>query len=301
VSEPLAPAFPVAAALAEIERQLEQAGIEEPRREARLLLAAATGWSLATLMAHPDRLLGGQSPKVSTFLAERLARKPISRILGEREFYGLPFRLGPATLDPRPDTEVLVDGVLARLGAEGRVGAPLRLIDLGTGTGAILLALLHHLPAATGLGIDLAPGAVAMAEDNAMRLRLAGRAAFRTGDVLAGVTGRFDVILSNPPYIPTGMLATLAPEVVQHDPVLALDGGADGLLFYRRIADAAPAFLAPGGWLALEVGAGQAGEVSALLAGNGLGRIETAFDLGGIERVVFGHMVIDENRSVEPA
>lgn len=300
MSGSLAPDLPVAAALAEIERQLHQASIEEPRREARLLLAAATGWSLATLMAHPDRLLGAKSLEVSTFLTERLARKPISRIVGEREFYGLSFRLGSATLDPRPDTEVLVDGVLARLRAEGRVAAPLRLIDLGTGTGAILLALLHQLPAATGLGIDLAPGAVAMAEENAARLGLAGRAAFRTGDLLAGVTGRFDVILSNPPYIPTAMLATLAPEVARHDPVLALDGGADGLVFYRRIADAAPDCLAPGGWLALEVGAGQAGEVADLLAGAGLGRVETAFDLGGIERVVFGHMVIDENRSVDP-
>jgi release factor glutamine methyltransferase len=299
VTAPLGPDLPVAAALAAIERQLQQASIDEPRREARLLLAAATGWSLATLMAYPDRLLGAKSPEVSTFLTERLARKPISRILGEREFYGLPFRLGPATLDPRPDTEVLVDGVLARLRAEGRAEAPLRLIDLGTGTGAILLALLHQLPAATGLGIDLAPGAVAMAEENAARLGLAGRAAFWTGDLFAGVTGRFDAILSNPPYIPTDMLPALAPEVVRHDPALALDGGADGLVFYRRIAEGATVFLSPGGWLALEVGAGQAGEVAALLAGAGLHRIETAFDLGGIERVVFGQMVIDENRCGE--
>lgn len=300
MTAPLAPDVPVAVALAEIERRLDQAGIEEPRREARLLLAAATGWSLATLMGHPDRLLGVQCREVSTFLVERLARKPISRILGMREFYGLPFRLGPETLDPRPDTEVLVDGVLARLRAEGRAEAPLRMIDLGTGTGAILLALLHHLPAAQGLGIDLAPGAVAMAAENAARLGLAGRVAFRTADLLARVTGQYDVIVSNPPYIPTATLAGLAPEVVWHDPVLALDGGADGLVFYRRIADAAPACLAPGGWLALEVGAGQAGEVAALLARAGLGRIETAFDLGGIERGVFGQMVIDENRCVEP-
>lgn len=286
MSAALAPATPVAAALAHLEQQLQAAGVEEPRREARLLLAAATGWSLATLMAHEERLLGDKAGRVADFLAERAARKPLSRILGQREFYGLPFRLGPATLDPRADTEVLVDWVLETLEAEGRRAAPLRLLDLGTGTGAILLALLHALPAARGLGIDIAPGAITVAAANADALGLAARVEFRCGDLFAPAEGLFDMIVSNPPYIPTADLAGLAPEVARHDPVLALDGGADGLAFYRRIAAAAPMALAAGGWLALEVGAGQAGDVAALLTAPGWGALQIRRDLAGIERVV---------------
>lgn len=282
------PALPVALALAQSEQRLRAAGVEDPRREARLLLAAATGWSLATLIAHPERPLGDAVARFEAFLAARCARKPLSRILGEREFHGLSFRLGPATLDPRPDTEVLVDGVLARLRAGGQAAMPLRILDLGTGTGAILLALLHNLPASTGLGIDIAPGAVSVARENAARLGLDGRVEFRIGDLLSGITAQFDIVVSNPPYIPTADLAGLAPEVAAHDPVLALDGGVDGLDFYRRILDAAPARLRPGGWLALEVGAEQADAVAAMLAAAGLGSIRMARDLGRIDRVVFG-------------
>lgn len=288
-----APEMTVAAALIWMETELAAAGVEEPRREARLLLAAATGWNLARIMAYPECDLGNHAAVLQRFLAERRARKPISRILGEREFYGLPLRLAAATLDPRPDTEVLVDFILATLAEAGRMDDALRLLDLGTGTGAILLALLHHLPQARGVGIDIATEAVAMAAANGERLGLAGRASFRQGDLLAAIEGPFDIIVSNPPYIPTGELAGLAPEVVAHDPVLALDGGEDGLDFYRRLAREAPPLLTGGGWLAVEVGAGQAPAVVALMQEAGLGAVTTRHDLAGIERVVAGCRLSD--------
>ncbi|WP_284177556.1 peptide chain release factor N(5)-glutamine methyltransferase [Rhabdaerophilum sp. SD176] len=282
------PGLSLAAAQARIEAQLAEAGIDEPRREARLLLAAATGVGLATLLARPDMPVGEAGAAIARFLAARLDRMPLSRILGRREFYGLEFRLNAATLDPRGDTETLVDAVLAWLDAEGRRGESLRLLDLGTGTGAILLALLSHLPQATGLGIDIAAEAVAAARINATTLGLDGRAEFRTGDLLTGLDGMFHIIVSNPPYIPTGDLAGLDPEVRRHDPVLALDGGADGLDFYRRILADAPARLLPGGLLAVEVGAGQAPAVAEGMRHAGFLAVSLQADLAGIARVVAG-------------
>ncbi|MCZ8185177.1 MAG: peptide chain release factor N(5)-glutamine methyltransferase [Beijerinckiaceae bacterium] len=288
----MSPAFPpglsLAAAQAVIEVRLAEAGIDEPRREARRLLAAATGLGLASLLARSEEPVGEAGAEIERFLAARLARMPLSRILGRREFYGLDLRLNPATLDPRGDTETLVDAVLGWLDAGGKRGEPLRLLDLGTGTGAILLALLSRLPQATGLGIDIAAEAVEAARLNAAALGLDGRAEFRTGDLVEGLDGMFDVIVSNPPYIPTGDLAGLDPEVRLHDPVLALDGGADGLDFYRRITAGAPARLRPGGLLALEVGAGQAPAVAEGLRHAGFLAVSVHADLAGIDRVVAG-------------
>lgn len=260
-----------------------KAGADSPATDARVLVAHVTGLSVAALLADPDRVLTATEADALDALARRrLAHEPLARLIGTREFHGLTFTLGPATLVPRPETELLVDAVLARVPAD----AACRILDVGTGTGAILLALLARLPAATGIGTDLAVGAAAVAKANAARLGLADRATFLVVD-LAPAGAVFDVIVSNPPYIPTGDLAGLDPAVRDHDPVLALDGGADGLTVYRRIAALAPRLLTPGGLVALEVGIGQAGEVSALLEKAGFRAVEPPIpDLSGIPRVV---------------
>lgn len=211
-----------------------------------------------------------------------MAGESVARILGEREFYGLAFGLDAATLEPRPDTELLVDLALAALPAGGR------LLDLGTGTGCILLALLSELPAASGLGVDIQPDAVATARLNARQLGLERRAEFREGDWGAGIAERFGLVVSNPPYIPEGDIPGLDPEVRLHDPVAALAGGEDGLAAYRVLARQLPDLLAPGGAFALEVGAGQAESVAGLMAAQGLSDIQVRADLGGIGRCVHG-------------
>jgi release factor glutamine methyltransferase len=294
---PIEAAHAVGEALALMARRLQESGIEEPRREARMLAAAALGLDLAGLILHEGRPVGDAAARANAMLARRAAHEPLSRIRGEREFYGLPLGLNAATLDPRPDTETLVDAVLDHLAAAG--GGHPRILDLGTGTGALLLALLSRLPAARGIGIDIATDAVEMARNNARSLGLGDRAVFRAGDMMQGLDtlpgfdilspdGVFDAIVSNPPYIPSADIAGLAPEVRLFDPVQALDGGADGLDFYRRIAADAPALLVPGGLVALEVGAGQASAVAGLLDRGGLMAIDTRRDLAGIERVVSG-------------
>lgn len=273
------------AALDSIARQLDEAGIDEPKREARLLVAGALGLSLSALILRENDPIGHHAPRLAEWFARRLAREPVSRIAGEREFYGLALHLNPAMLDPRPDTETLVEAVLAEARG-GRFGPAPRILDLGTGTGAILLALLSALPAATGLGIDIAPEVVAGAVANACRLGLDTRAAFRSGDLFEGLAETFPIIVSNPPYIPSKDIPALDPEVRLHDPLRALDGGTDGLDFYRRIADDAPRFLAPGGLLAVEVGQGQAEDVANLFAAVGLRAGGIRHDLAGIARVV---------------
>ena len=284
----LTPEMTLAEAQNQIAARLLAADIDDSRLEARLLLMAALEMDHATLILREKTALGAAVPRLDTLLARRLAHEPISRILGRREFYGLTFTLNAETLDPRPDTETLVDAVLAHLAAEGQSSASLKVLDIGTGTGAILLALLSRLPQARGVGVDISPEAVEAARINAMALDLSARSDFRRGDLLDGVETSFDVLVSNPPYIPTGDLAGLDPEVRLFDPARALDGGADGLLFYRRLIEGAANCLRPGGFIAFEVGAGQARDVKSLMEKTGFETIRTAFDLGGIERVVAG-------------
>ncbi|KAF0227984.1 MAG: release factor glutamine [Beijerinckiaceae bacterium] len=284
----LSPGLTLRAAVDLLANRLVAADIDEPRREARLLVMTALGIDLATLMRGEQILLGPAVERLAALLLRREAHEPLSRIIGRREFFGLDFELNAATLDPRPDTETLVEAVLADVDAGVRRGAPLALLDIGTGTGAILLALLANLPAARGVGVDLAPEAVAMAAGNAERLGLSARAAFRQGDLLAGIDGAFDIIVSNPPYIASAEITTLEPEVRLHDPHLALDGGPDGLSFYRRLIADAPSRLAPEGFLALEVGFGQAETVDGMMEAAGFRTVGMRRDLGGILRVVFG-------------
>jgi release factor glutamine methyltransferase len=265
-------------------KKLSAAGFEDPRRRARLVLAAALGLSPTEVFAHPERALSTpHQMRIAQTTDRVLAREPLSRIVGVREFWGLEFLLSDDTLDPRPETETLVEAVLRRLPCRN---LPYRFLDLGTGSGCILLALLAEFPEATGLGIDIAPGAVATARDNARLLGLANRAWFAVGKWMEAVAGRFDAIVANPPYIATSELAGLPPEVREHDPRRALDGGPDGLAAYRAIAGQLPGLLAPAGVFACEIGSTQADAVTAILAKAGLPRVEIAHDLAGLPRCI---------------
>lgn len=261
------------------------AGIEDARRDARLLACRLLGAGPELLLARPERVLTPEeAARIEAAVARRAAREPVSRILGEREFWGLSFGLNAATLDPRPDSETLVAALLAALPDHA---APLSLLDLGTGTGCLLLALLSELPQATGCGIDISAAAVEQAATNAARLGLAARARFLCHSWGCGLDigeGRWDVVVSNPPYIASGEIVGLAPEVAAYDPAAALDGGADGLAAYRVLIPAAAAVLRPGGLIALEIGWGQAAAVEALLAEAGLAPLQRARDLAGVER-----------------
>ncbi len=268
---------------------LVDAGIDVPEREARLILELALGLTPEQVLRDQARLIGAdESARVRETLARRCRREPLSRIRGEREFYGRKFTVTPAVLDPRPDTETLVDCVLAWVDETGGRDRPLRILDVGTGTGCLLITLLAELPAATGLGTDVSPAALAIAGANAERQGVAGRAVFARIRGLGGLAQAFDILVSNPPYIPTGDLPGLEPEVRCHDPELALDGGADGLDIYRDIAGGAAAAV-PCGLIAVEAGAGQAGDISGIFQGalgHRVREVRTRQDLGGHTRCV---------------
>lgn len=255
---------------------LEAAGVDSPRLDARLLLSHATGLSRGALL---DGLQIVDPTRYYALLARRAAREPLALILGRQEFWSLDFEVSPATLIPRADSETVVEAAIAALPERGRV---LSILDLGTGTGCLLLAALTEFPAAWGLGVDRSVEAAALAARNAAALGLAGRAAFLCGDWDRALSGRFDLVLSNPPYIPTADIAGLMPEVALHEPGRALDGGVDGLAAYRQILAALPRLLTPGGVAVLEIGIGQAGPVAALAG------VPVVFhaDLAGIPRAV---------------
>jgi release factor glutamine methyltransferase len=271
-------------ALVLVRRQFAQAGISSPELDARILLQEAAEIDAAELARHPDRPLGKvAAERLSQFVARRLGREPVARILGVREFWGLPFRLSAATLEPRPDTETVVEAALASL-VDRR--ASLQILDLGTGTGCLLVALLHELPASSGLGIDRSLEAAKTARRNARLNGVEGRAAFAVGDWAAAVAGRFDLVVANPPYIATRELADLQPEVRLHDPPAALDGGPDGLSAYRAILAAAPRLLKRGGSLVVEIGVDQEAAVTGLARQAGV-RIERSVkDLGDRPRAM---------------
>jgi release factor glutamine methyltransferase len=277
------------AVLGQAVADLRAAGVETARLDARLLLAAALGATPAQVLAYPERRIGpSESARFAALLARRRAREPVSRILGRREFWSLDLAIGPATLDPRPDSETLVEALLARLGDPG---APRALLDLGTGSGCLLLALLSELSGASGLGVDLDPAALAVARENAVSLGLAGRARFLAGDWGAALAGPWDAVVCNPPYVESAALERLTPEVAGFDPRAALDGGADGLDAYRALAPDLVRLLAPGGLAALEVGAGQAEDVEALLARAGLRPLGRVADLSGVVRCLLAGRV----------
>ena len=280
-------------AIDNVARRLTAAGISRARREARLLASEATGLDSATVTAHPERKLSSAaSERLATFTRRREAREPISRIVGWREFWSLRFALGPETLDPRPDSETLI---AAALESADRA-RPLSVLDLGTGSGCLLLALLSELPKANGLGVDLSQGALTVAAANAESLGLASRARFRLGDWGSGLDERFDLILCNPPYIPAGEIPGLAPEVAKFDPMLALDGGTDGLDAYRRLSGELRPLLGQAGRAIVEIGVGQSASAGAILASGGLTVLGQCADLAGTPRCLILGWPVDPNR-----
>ncbi|HEX7881369.1 MAG TPA: peptide chain release factor N(5)-glutamine methyltransferase [Afipia sp.] len=270
--------------------ELKACGIESPDLDARLLIGAALGLDHTGLATQASRqITRDEETAIRAFAQRRVVHEPVARILGHKEFWGLDLRLSDATLVPRPDTETVVAAALEIFRNDVSATNPLRIADIGTGSGAILLALLSELPDAIGIGTDISMDALATAEINAQRLGLAGRASFVQCDYAGALSGLFNLIVSNPPYIRSADIATLDRDVRDHDPLLALDGGADGLDAYRAIAPQAAALLAPGGVLIFEVGHGQSAQVSALMTTAGLTLSSPPrSDLGGIYRAVMG-------------
>jgi len=264
--------------------RLAAAGVKTPARDARLLLADALGAEVSALIgADREPVAESEREAFAGMLTARERRTPVSRIRGRTEFWSLPLSVSPATLDPRPESETLVAGVLDRVPDTSR---PCRVLDLGTGTGCLLLALLSELPNARGVGMESSPDAAATAAANARELGLAGRAGFAVMDWADALDGSFDVIVSNPPYVRAGDLADLAPEVAAHDPRVALAGGDDGFAAYRRVLPAIARLLASDGVAAVELGAGQAESVCELARDHGLAPAAALADLAGIDRCV---------------
>ena len=261
-------ALSVAALRRELAATLVEAGIADADRDARLLLAEALRCAPGDLLLRADAPVPEAEARAArAFAARRAAGEPVARIRGRREFWSLDFLLSPDTLVPRPDTETLVEAALA---ACPERDAPLRILDLGTGTGAILAALLAERPRAFGLGVDRSEGAARTARDNLVRNGLGGRAQVMVGDWGAALAGRFDLVVSNPPYITSAEMTELPVEVRRYDPRLALEAGADGLDAYRAITAGLPRLLAPGAVAVLELGAGQEAAVAGLARNAGL-------------------------------
>ena len=277
----------LSALLAEASTSLSQAGITDARLDARLLVEHFSGTTQRDAIARPDTALSDATvAAVRQAIARRAAGEPVHRIIGFREFYGLKLFLSAETLEPRPDTETLVDAVLPLLRQTAARAGACRVLDLGTGTGAIALALLAQVPQATAVGVDISADALATAERNASENGLAGRFETLKSDWFAQISGRFDVIVSNPPYISTEELETLQREVLNHDPARALDGGADGLDAYRIISTQAAEHLADGGHVAVEIGHAQRHEVTLVFEAAGWRLTEARQDFGGRDRVL---------------
>ncbi len=270
----------------ETKRRLQAADVDSPVIDARLLVEAAAGATRADILAEPRRPLSAeQSQTLESFVARRERREPVSHILGTKGFWKIMLRVTPAVLTPRPDTETILDVVLPMF-AEHQAFS---LLDLGVGSGAILLAILAERPAARGLGVDVSEEAIAVARENAANLGLAGRTALMRGDWTFGLDAdSFDLVVSNPPYIRSGDIAGLAPEVRDHEPRLALDGGPDGLDAYRRLAPEIMRVLKPGGRFVVEIGPDQSGPVEALFAASAAEGVVVTNDLAGRRRVVSG-------------
>jgi len=270
--------------------RLRNHAIDSAELDARMLVGAVLGLDLTGMIAAASRLLTvAEALRLADFARRRREGEPVARILGHREFWGLALELSPATLVPRPDTETVVELALEMLHAAPDPNHRLRIADIGTGSGAILLALLSELPDACGVGTDISEAALRTASSNAANLRLADRAGFVACDYAAALSDRFDLIVSNPPYIRSAEIAGLAAEVRDHDPRAALDGGADGLQAYRALIPQAGLLLAPFGVLVVEAGHDQSTDIEGLMAAAGLTLERPArADLAGILRAVAG-------------
>jgi release factor glutamine methyltransferase len=263
------------------------AGLDTPELDARVLVRHALALDHAALAAAAERLLSpDEAAAIEALARRRLAGEPVARIVGHKEFWGLPIRLGAATLVPRPETETVVEAALAHIDAHGLRQAPLRIADLGTGSGALAVALLSELPQAFAVATDIDVSALVVARDNCVTLGLGARAHVVNCDFGAALRGGFDLVVCNPPYVQTGDLAGLAVEVRDYDPRAALDGGRDGMTAYAALARDAARLLAPRGHLVVELGAGQAAAVAALFAAAGLKALAPRSDLAGIARAL---------------
>ena len=269
--------------------QFRTNAIDSAELDARILVGAALDLDLTGVIAAASRLLtSDETARLEDFTRRRLVGEPVARILGRKEFWGLPLQLSAATLVPRPDTETVVELALEMLRAAPHPDRLLRIADIGTGSGAILLALLSELPDAYGFGTDISVAALRTATTNAIYLGLGRRAAFVACDYAAALSGAFDLIVSNPPYVRSAEIAGLATEVRDYDPHRALDGGADGLNAYRALIPRAARLLAPGGALVVEAGHGQSGDILGLMTAAGLTLEPPKADLAGIRRAVAG-------------
>jgi release factor glutamine methyltransferase len=271
-------------ALATLKETFEVCGIENPAREARLSLCAASGVSSVALIADPRELLGPAASRVQEIGARRAAGEPLSRIVGRREFWGVSFAISPQVLDPRPETETIVEAALSTL--SDLRDEPLRILDLGVGSGALLCSLLIEFTNASGVGVDLSADAANLTLSNLQACGLAERAEIRVGDWATALDGPFDLIVSNPPYVPTSELPGLPREVRDFDPWVALDGGFDGLAAHRRIMSESRFLLARRGWLLVEFGARQAGDVTTIAKQCGFTYTMAYQDLSGMDRVM---------------
>ena len=273
-------------ALQTASNQLQSAGIESSQLDARLLLQAVLGINHSTLISEIDRLLSqAEMQDFDEFIKRRQKREPVHRIIGQKEFWGLNLNISEAVLEPRADTECLVDAVLAFVDGQGRKNDPLRIADIGTGSGAIVLALLSEFPNATAIASDISQTALRVAQANAKKNKMEDRILFLHGSYLEPLSGKFDLIVSNPPYIPSKEILELEPEVRENDPALALDGGVDGLDAYRSMLGDSSNKLEPGGRVFFEIGYDQADDVSKLANDNDWVTIKITKDYGGNDRV----------------
>ena len=280
-------AFSIDTVRREVAQRFRDRGLDTPDLDARILVGYALGLDRTALMLSGQRRLEtGEIARIETLEARRLRREPIARITGTKEFWGLPFKITPDVLVPRPETETVVEQALAAVDRMGARSRALRIADLGVGSGAILSALLAELPNAYAIGTDRDPAALVLARENARRLGVAARAAFVACDFGAGVAPPCDLVVTNPPYIRTDEIAELEADVREFEPRSAIDGGRDGLAAYRVIATHGRHILAPGAHLIAEIGKGQGDAVAALFAAAGFGGFRIVPDLAGIPRVV---------------
>lgn len=277
----------VSAELAAARKRLQMAGVADPLLDARLLIGEVIAFSLTDFVMKPDRpITREEQARIASMIERRAGGEPVYRILGHREFHGLDLLLSKETLEPRPDTEILVDTLLPALRDAVSQKGSARILDLGTGTGAICLALLKECPDATGIGSDISAGALETAAKNSSRNGLETRFEIRQSDWFEKISGSFDIIVSNPPYIRSDIVTTLDREVRHHDPMAALDGGQDGLAPYRLIAADAGRFLVENGIVGVEIGFDQRLDVSTIFASNGFSLVDAVKDYGGNDRVL---------------
>jgi release factor glutamine methyltransferase len=272
--------------LAEARRRFTEAGIEDAATDARVLIAGLLDLSTTEILTRGGDPVGARFPTIQTAIERRLAHEPVHRILGAREFYGLPLSLSAETLEPRPDTEILVDTMLPYLRDLANTEGHIHILDMGTGTGAICLALLSECPDASGIGSDISAGALRTAKSNAERNGLRDRFESIQSSWFENIEGSFHAIVSNPPYIASNVIHGLAPEVTKFDPAAALDGGLDGLDAYKAIAKDAARFMQPHGVIGLEIGYDQRNDVTALFEAEGFKLLESVKDYGQNDRVL---------------